>query len=147
MGSDHLSILFTVPLSLISRLCERPPFFNFEKTCWDDYVLHINSHRSSAGEYCSLSSAAALFTSFALKAVKSSICFGRVRCQPQAWWSSKVQRGGSVRERCKAFVSAHRIDEDCSSLSLYMPCRPKPRYSTKHAPLLTGVSEPHRQNK
>ena len=39
----------------------------------------------------------------------SSISFGRVQRQPQAWWSSKVEE--AVRERRKAFDSAHRSDE------------------------------------
>ena len=38
-----------------------------------------------------LSSAAALFTSLALNAAKSSISFGRIKRHPKAWWSAKVK--------------------------------------------------------
>ena len=58
----------------------------------------------------SLSSAAALFTSLALNAAKSSIPFGRIKRPPKAWWSAEVE--GAVGERRKAFAAAHRSDED-----------------------------------
>ena len=58
----------------------------------------------------SLSSAAALFTSLALNAAKSSIPFGRIKRPPKAWWSAEVEE--AVSERRKAFAAAHRIDED-----------------------------------
>ena len=35
LGSDHLSILLSVPLSPVFRSNERPPSFNFQKACWD----------------------------------------------------------------------------------------------------------------
>ena len=58
----------------------------------------------------SLSSAAALFTSLALNAAKSSIPFGHIKRSPKAWWSAEVE--SAVSERCKAFTAAHRSDED-----------------------------------
>ena len=58
----------------------------------------------------SLSSAAALFTSLALNAAKSSIPFGRIKRPPEAWWSPEVE--GAVSERRKSFAAAHRRDED-----------------------------------
>ena len=61
----------------------------------------------------SLSSAAALFSSLALNAAKSSIPFGRTKCPPQIWWSAEVE--GVVSERRKAFAAAHRSDEDCQT--------------------------------
>ena len=61
-------------------------------------------------EYSSLSSAAALFTSLALNAAKSSILFGRIKRPPKAWWSAEVEQ--AVSERRKAFAVAHRSDED-----------------------------------
>ena len=59
----------------------------------------------------SLCSAAALFTSLALNAAKSSIPFGRIKRHPKAWWSVEVE--DSVNERGKDFAAAHRSDEDC----------------------------------
>ena len=58
----------------------------------------------------SLSSAAALFTSLALNAAKSSIPFDRIKRHPKAWWSAEVE--SAVSERRKAFAAAHRSDED-----------------------------------
>ena len=58
----------------------------------------------------SLSSAAALFTSLALNAAKSSVRFNHIKCHPEAWWSAEVE--GAVSERRKAFAAAHRSDED-----------------------------------
>ena len=67
---------------------------------------------SSAEEYwsLSLSSAAALFTSLAMNAVKSSILFGRIKRPSKAWWSAEVEQ--AVTEKRKAFAAAHRSDED-----------------------------------
>ena len=78
LGSDHLPILLSGPLSPIFRPNKRPPSFNFQKACWDDFASYIDSHCPSAEEYSSLSlsSAAALFTSLAMNAAKSSIPFG-----------------------------------------------------------------------
>ena len=52
----------------------------------------------------SLFSAAALFSSLALKTAKSSIDFGRIKRHPKAWWSAEVE--GAVSERRKAFAAA-----------------------------------------
>ena len=108
LGSDHLPILLSVPLSQVFRPNERPPSFNFQKARWDGF----DSHCPSAEEYpsLSLSSAAALFTSLALNAAKSSIPFGRIKRPPKAWWSAEVEQ--AVSERRKAFAFAHRSDED-----------------------------------
>ena len=85
-----------------------PPSFNFQKADWDDF----DSHCSSAEEYScfSLSSTAAVFTSLALNAAKSSIPFGRIKRHPKAWWSAEVE--SAVSERRKAFAAAYRSDED-----------------------------------
>ena len=108
LGSDHLPILLSIPLSPVFRPNERPPSFNFQKARWDDFA----SHCPSAEEYSSLSlsSAAALFTSLALNAAKSSIPFGRIKRPPKAWWSAEVEQ--AVSERRRAFATAHRSDED-----------------------------------
>ena len=66
--------------------------------------------QSSTGLSLSLSSAAALFTSPTLNAAKSSIPLGRIKRQLQAWWSPEVEE--AVSERRKAFVAAHRSDEN-----------------------------------
>ena len=112
LGSDHLPILLSVPLSPVFRPNERPPSFNFQKARWDEFASYIDSHCSSAKEYSSLSlsSAAALFTSLALNAAKFSIPFGCIKRPPKAWWSPEVESAVSVR--CKAFAAAHRSDED-----------------------------------
>ena len=88
LGSDHLPILLSVPLSLVFHPNERPPSFNFQKACCDGFAFYFDSHCPSAEEYLSLSSAAALFTSLALNAAKSSIPFGRIKRPPKAWWSA-----------------------------------------------------------
>ena len=112
LGSDHLPILLSIPLSPIFHPNERPPSFNFQKARWDDFASYFDSHCPSAEEYSSLSlpSAAALFTSLAMNAAKSSIPFGRIKRHPKAWWSAEVEQ--AVGERRRAFATAHRSDED-----------------------------------
>ena len=112
LGSDHLPILLSVPLSPIFRPNERPPSFNFQKARWDDFASYFDSHCPSAEEYSSLSlsSTAAHFTSLALNAAKSSIPFSRIKRHPKVWRSAEVE--GAVSERRKAFAAAHRSDED-----------------------------------
>ena len=87
LGSDHLPILLSVPLSPVYRPNERLPSFNFQKARRDGFASYFDSHCPSAEEYSSLSlsSAAALFTSLALNAAKSSIPFGRIKRPPKAW--------------------------------------------------------------
>ena len=112
LGSDHLPILLSVPLSPAFRRNERPPSYNFQKARWDGFASYFDSHCPSAEEYSSLflSSAAALFTSLTLNAAESSIPFGRIKRPPKAWWSAEVEE--AVSERRKAFATAHRSDED-----------------------------------
>ena len=110
LGSDHLPILLSIPLSPVFRPNERPPSFNFQKARWDGFASYFDSHCPSAEEYSSLSSAAALFTSLTLNAAKSSIPFGRIKRPSKARWSGEVEE--AVSERCKAFAATHRSDED-----------------------------------
>ena len=110
LGSDHLPILLSIPLSPVFRPNEHPPSFNFQKARWDGFASYFDSHCPSAEEYSSLSSAAALFTSLTLNAAKSSIPFGCIKRPPKAWWSAEVEE--AVSERRKAFAAAHRSDED-----------------------------------
>ena len=112
LGSDHLPILLSIPLSPVFRPNERPLSFNLQKACWNGFACYIDSHCPTAEEYpfLSLSSAAALFTSLALNAAKSSIPFGRIKRPPKAWWSAEVEQ--AVSERREAFVVAHTSDED-----------------------------------
>ena len=110
LGSDHLPIFLSIPLSLVFRPNECLPSFNFRKARWEDFVSYFDSHCSSAEKYSSLSSAAALFTSLTLNATKSSIPFGRIKRHHKAWWSAEVE--SAVDERRKAFAAAHRSDED-----------------------------------
>ena len=53
LGSDHLPILFSVPLSSVFCPNKRPPSFNFQKTRWDDFASYFYSHCPSAEEYLS----------------------------------------------------------------------------------------------
>ena len=103
LSSDHLPILLSIPLSPVYRPNKRPPSFNIQKARWDGFASYIDSHCPSAEEYSSLSlsSAAALFTSLALNAAKSSIPFNRIKRPPKAWWSAEVEQ--AVSERRKAF--------------------------------------------
>ena len=113
LGSDHLPILLSVPLTPAYRPNERLPSFNFQKARWDGFSSYFDAHCPSAEEYSSLSLyfAAALFTSLALNAAKSSFPFGgRIKRPPIAWWSAEVKE--AVSERRKAFAAAHRSDED-----------------------------------
>ena len=112
LGSDHLPILLSIPLSSVFRPNERPPSFNFQKALWDGFAFYFDSHCPSAEVYSSLSlsSAAALFNSLALNAAKSSIPFGCIKRSPKAWWSAEVEE--AVSERRKSFAAAHRSDED-----------------------------------
>ena len=110
LGSDHLPILLSVPLSPVFRPNKRSPSFNFQKARWDGFAFYFDPHCPSAEEYSSLSSAAALFTSLVLNAAQSSIPFGRIKRPSKAWWSAEVE--DAVSERRKAFATAHRSDED-----------------------------------
>ena len=112
LGSDHLPILLSVPLSPVFSPNERSPSFNFQRAHWSGFASYFGCHCSSAEEYSSLSfsSVAALFTSPALIAAKFSIPFGRIKRPPKAWWSAEVEQ--AVSERRKAFAVAHRSDED-----------------------------------
>ena len=112
LGSDHLPILLSIPLSPVFCPNERSPSFNFQKARWDGFASYFDSHCSSAEEYSSLSlsSAAALFTSLTLNAAKSSIPFGRIKRPPKTWWSAEVEE--AVSERRRTFAAAHRNDED-----------------------------------
>ena len=55
LGSDHLPILLTVPLSSVFRPNERLPSLNFHKAGWDDFAFYFDSHCPSAEKYLSLS--------------------------------------------------------------------------------------------
>ena len=112
LGSDHLPILLEVPLKPVSHTNGHPPSFNFNKARWNEFSSFFDSHCPTPGDISalSLSAAAASFTSVALNAAKSSIPFGRVGRQPQAWWSSEVQ--AAVDERRKRFATAHLSEED-----------------------------------
>ena len=90
LGSDHLPILLTIPLSQVFCPNERLLSFNFQKACWDDFAYFFDCHCPSAEEYSSLSlsSAAALFTSLTLNAAKSSIPYASsviAKAKTEAW--------------------------------------------------------------
>ena len=52
-------------------------------------------------------------TSLALNAAKSSIPFDHIKCHPKTWWSAKIKK--AVSERQKASTAAHRSDGDCQA--------------------------------
>ena len=104
---------FYLSLSLRSFASTSVPLSFFQKASWDGFVSYIDSHCPSTEEYSSLSSAAALFTSLALNAAKSSIPFSCIKRHPKAWWSAEVESAFS--ERRKAFTAAHRSDKDCQA--------------------------------
>ena len=54
LGSHHLPIPLTVPLSPVFSPNERLPSLNFQKTRWDDFASYFHSHCPSAQEYSSL---------------------------------------------------------------------------------------------
>ena len=135
LGSDHLSILLSIPLSPVFHPNERPPCsFNFQKACWDGFASYFDSHCPSAEEYSSLSlsSAAALFTSLTLNAAKSSIPFGRIKRPPKP--------GGLLRENKQLVKDARlllpltevmKIDR-LTSLLLDTPPQSLPRPRLRH---------------
>ena len=139
LGSDHLPILLTIPLSPVFRSNKRPPSFNFQKARWDDLAYYFDSYCPSAEEYSSLSlsSAAALFTSLTLNAAKFSIPFGRIKRHAKACWSAEV--GKVISKRRKAFAVARRDDEGrqiyiffLDALRLLLP-RPRLRHGRRLA--------------
>ena len=145
LGSDHLPILLSVPLSLVFRPNECPPSFNFSKARWDDFA----SHCPSAEEYSSLSlsSAAALFISLALNAAKSSIPFGRIK--------GHSKPGGLLRWKLRLVKDARlllpltevmNIARFTSSL-LDAPRRSLPRPRLRHARQLALLFDPNQTQK
>ena len=78
LGSDHLPILLTVPLSPVFCPNERLHSLNFLKARWNDFAIYFDSHCPSAEEYSShfLSFAAVLFTSLTLNALLTIWCSG-----------------------------------------------------------------------
>ena len=113
LGFNDLPILVTVHLLRSFAPTYVSPSFNFQKVRCDDFVFYFDSHCFSAekNSSLSLSSTVALYTFLALNAVKFFIAFGRVKRQPQAWWSPEVEETVSVRR--KAFAAAFKSDEDC----------------------------------
>ena len=84
LGSDHLPILPFTFSTLAPHV--RPPSFNFQKARWNDFAFLFDFHRPFS---LSLSSTAGLFTCLAQNAAKFSILLGRIKRQPEAWWSAK----------------------------------------------------------
>ena len=110
LGSDHLPILLSIPLSPVFCPNKRSPSFNFQKAHWDGFASYFDSHCPSAEEYSSCSSVAALVTSVTLNVAKSSIPFSCIKRPFKAWWSAEVEQ--AVSERRKAFAATHRSNED-----------------------------------
>ena len=47
LGSDHLPILLSVPLSPVFRSNKRLPSFNFQKACWDGFAFTVPLQRNT----------------------------------------------------------------------------------------------------
>ena len=76
LGSDHLPILLTFPISPDFRPNESLPSLNFQKARWDDFAFYFDCYSPSAEEHSSLflSFAAILFTSLTLNALLTIWC-------------------------------------------------------------------------
>ena len=134
LGSDHLPILLSIPLSPVYRPNERSPSFNFQKARWDGFASYFDSHCPSAEEYSSLSlfSAAALFTSLALNAAKSSIPFGRIKRPPKAWWYAEVEEAVSEKRKVLLLLTEVMKIARPTSLLLDAPRQSLPRPRLRH---------------
>ena len=100
-----------------------PPIFR--KLVGMTLFFYLDSHCSSAEEYSSLSFAAAAFTSLTLNAAKFFILFGRIKRQPQAWWSPEVKE--AVSERRKVSLP---LSEAMKIVRLTSPLPDTPRLSS-----------------
>ena len=135
LGSDHLPILLSVPLSLSSvfRPNEGSPSFNFQKARWDGFASYFDSHCPSAEEY-SFFSFICYCSLYFSSTERGQIFhfFGRIKRPSKAWWSAEVEE--AVSERHKAFAAAHRSDEDrrLTSPLLDAPRQSSPRPRLRH---------------
>ena len=145
LGSDHLPILQTIPLSPVFRPNERPPFLKFQKACWDDFVSYFDSHCPSAKEYSFLSpsSAAAFFTSLILNAANFSIPFGCIKRHSEAWWPAEVE--GAVSERRKVLLPLTEVMKIARLTSplLDVPRQSSPRPRLRHGRRLALLFHPN----
>ena len=103
-----LPIVLTVSYSPVFRPNERTPSFNFQKARWDHFAFHFDSHCPSAKNF--LLPLLLLSSLLWHNAARFSISFGRIKRQPQASRSPEVEE--AVSKRRKAFIAAHRSDED-----------------------------------
>ena len=90
----------------------RPPSFNYNKACWDDYLTYIDTHCPPASNFItlSLSEATHTFTKLLNNATTSAISFGSINCPAKAWWSSEVT--DAVAKCRRAFAKVHCSKED-----------------------------------
>ena len=140
LGSDHLPILLSVPLSPVFHPNKHLPSFNFPKAHWDDFA----SHCLSAEEYSSLflSSATALFTSLALNAAKSFIPFGHIKNHPKAWWSAGVE-GATLSVSLTEVMKIAKL----TFLLLDVPRQSLPRPRPKHGRRFALLFHPNQTQK
>ena len=111
LGSYHLPILLSIPLSPVFRPNERPPSLNFQKARWDGFASYFDFHCPSAEEYSSLSFLWCCF--FYLSGTECGQVFHsfrRIKRHSKAWWFAEVEE--AVSERRKTFAAAHRSDQD-----------------------------------
>ena len=107
LGFDHLPILLTVSLSPVLSPNERPPSFNFQKACGDDFAFCFDSHCP----FCR-----GILLSFLCCC---SLYFSDTECGQifHSFWphhtptQSLAEVEEAVGERRKAFAAAHISDE------------------------------------
>ena len=107
LGFDHLPILLTVSLSPVLSPNERPPSFNFQKACGDDFAFCFDSHCP----FCR-----GILLSFLCCC---SLYFSDTECGQifHSFWphhtptQSLAEVEEAVGERRKAFAAAHISDK------------------------------------
>ena len=135
-AGDRTTTLRRLLIGAVSGLSPQraPPSFNFQKARWDGFASYFDSHCLSAEEYSSLSlsSAAALFTSLALNAAKSSIPFDRIKRPPKAWWSVRWKKR-LVKDAGLSLPLTEVMKTDrLTSPLLDVPCQSSPRPRLRH---------------
>ena len=101
LGSDHLPILLSVPLSLTFCPNEHPQSFNFLKACWNNFASYFDSHYSFCRRILISFSSLSPNLPFLLAASNTILKPGG----PLKWKKRLVKDN-------KAFAAAHRSDED-----------------------------------
>ena len=112
LGSDHLPIHITIPISPMINTIIPPPSYNYDKARWSVYQAYFEDKcpPSSSLDSLSLKEVNSLFSNLLFDAAASAIPFGSIKRSSKAWWSPEV--ASAVADRRKAFAKAHRSEED-----------------------------------